>query len=69
MNMDEKNVWISGSAAERLLSIPDHTIVRVAEAAGIRRREIPGLKPRYHVDDVNALARQAVRGRPLAKAK
>lgn len=66
---EQENVWITGRTAERILGIGDHKIVKVAAAAGIRRREIPGLKPRYNRHDVEKLARESILGPELAEAK
>jgi hypothetical protein len=66
---ESDSVWITGRSAERLLGDASDLAPAHAEASGIRQQVVPGLKPRYHRDDVTTLARQIVRGRPLATAK
>jgi hypothetical protein len=63
-----ESIWITGRCAERLLGVGRCKIARIAEASGIRQQVVPGLKPRYHRQDVERLARQCVRGRELAEA-
>jgi hypothetical protein len=67
---ESESVWIFGRHAERILGIGRGHIVKVAEAAGIRRKIVPGLWPRYHRGDCERVAREAiVGGQPLEMAE
>lgn len=60
--MSEPTKWVSTSVVARHLGIDRETVPKVAERAGVRRQQLPGMPLRYHLGDVERLARQCVVG-------
>jgi hypothetical protein len=58
----DKDRWVSRRRAARELGIDERTIPKVATAAQIRTKKIPGiLGHRYFLPDVQRVARESVR--------
>jgi hypothetical protein len=56
-------MWISASKAAERLGVGRSSVARIADAAGIRRRQLPGqVYPYYDSDDIDRVARESVVG-------
>jgi excisionase family DNA binding protein len=54
--------YITAREAARRLGVHYNTVARVLVAGGVRRRDLPGTKPRWSAEDVEALRRASVQG-------
>jgi hypothetical protein len=52
--------WISAKAASILLGISAFSVPKVAKIGGIRRKILPGLRPRYSRADVERVASESI---------
>jgi excisionase family DNA binding protein len=54
--------YITAREAARRLGIHYNTSKRVLIAGGVRRKELPGTKPRWNATDVQALLEASIQG-------
>ncbi len=55
---NEKPAWVDGAKAARILQVPGRrNIVALAERGEIRTRDLPGVRARFCLPDVERLAR------------
>jgi predicted site-specific integrase-resolvase len=52
--------WMTAKAASTLLGISNVTLPIVAKAGRVRRKLLPGMKPKYSRTDVERIARECV---------
>jgi hypothetical protein len=51
--------WVSQHQCARVFGCSQKSVPKVAAAARIRMRQLPGMHPRYNLEDVLRVAREA----------
>lgn len=55
------NRWVKKIPASRILEVDPETVEKIAQAAGVRFRDLPGLPRQYWREDVERVATEAMR--------
>jgi hypothetical protein len=68
-NPDPEAQYITAREASRRLGVHYNTIMRVLVAGGVRKRVLPGTKPKWNAVDVAALLEASIQGEGPEKAR